>query len=228
MERYIQSAQSELPRETIPQALKNMIQVLDNSKIFDTQPLLGSEVRRLLQSFLPDLVKEIFAPPPPPRIPSPPVLPPNQVQAQPPIQPATDQLPVQAQNDQGQVPPPQPLENVPNNEVQQNQIPVQYAQPNQALEQQVNLPQEYGQGQMHPAHLQEQIQRQMQAAQYQMPGQAQQVVGAPLQFSNPLFGQIPSPVPFGQQQVPGQVVPQMPIQQQQYPVQDQTLPPPNA
>lgn len=84
MERYIHLAQSELPRETIPQALKNMIQVLDNSRVFDTQPLLGAEVRRLLQTFLPDLVKEIFAPPPPPR--SPPssvVLPPSMPQGAP-------------------------------------------------------------------------------------------------------------------------------------------------
>lgn len=71
MERYIQLAQSELPRETIPQALKNMIQVLDNSHIFDTQPLLGAEVRRLLQSFLPDFVKDIFFLPDPPRSPPP-------------------------------------------------------------------------------------------------------------------------------------------------------------
>jgi hypothetical protein len=69
MERYIQLAQGELPRETIPQALKNMVQVLDNSRIFDTQPLLGAEVRRLLGSFLPELVKEIFAPPPAPKSP---------------------------------------------------------------------------------------------------------------------------------------------------------------
>lgn len=46
-----------------------MIQVLDNSRVFDTQPLLGAEVRRLLQTFLPELVKEIFAPPLPPRSP---------------------------------------------------------------------------------------------------------------------------------------------------------------
>jgi hypothetical protein len=68
MERYIQSAHSELPRETIPQALKNMIQVLDNSRIFDTQPLLFEEVKRLMQSFVPELAKEIFAPVPAPAV----------------------------------------------------------------------------------------------------------------------------------------------------------------
>ncbi|KAI6222894.1 SEC7 domain-containing protein [Aphelenchoides fujianensis] len=65
MERYIHQSQSELTRETIPQALKNMIQVLDNSRIFESQPLLHEEVKRLLNSFIPELTREIFAPPPP-------------------------------------------------------------------------------------------------------------------------------------------------------------------
>ncbi|KAI6197555.1 SEC7 domain-containing protein [Aphelenchoides besseyi] len=63
MERYINAALSEVTRETIPQTLKNMIQVLDNSRLFESRPALRDEVQRLLDTFVPELKNEIFPPP---------------------------------------------------------------------------------------------------------------------------------------------------------------------
>ncbi|KAI6172463.1 Golgi-specific brefeldin A-resistance guanine nucleotide exchange factor 1 [Aphelenchoides besseyi] len=62
MERYINAALSEVTRETIPQTLKNMIQVLDNSRLFESRPALRDEVQRLLDTFVPELKNEIFPP----------------------------------------------------------------------------------------------------------------------------------------------------------------------
>ncbi|CAD5214902.1 unnamed protein product [Bursaphelenchus okinawaensis] len=62
MENYLKTAQSELPGEAIPQSLKNMIQVLDNSRLFEVQPILKEEIKKRMQLFDPDFVQEVFAP----------------------------------------------------------------------------------------------------------------------------------------------------------------------
>ncbi|CAD5221044.1 unnamed protein product [Bursaphelenchus xylophilus] len=62
MENYLKTAQSELPAEAIPQSLKNMIQVLDNSKLFEVQPILKEEIKKRMTLFAPDLAQEVFVP----------------------------------------------------------------------------------------------------------------------------------------------------------------------
>lgn len=60
MRRYWNCERSELLKEAIPESLKNMILVLDNSGVFVASPELYTATLEGLKPFLPELVEEIM------------------------------------------------------------------------------------------------------------------------------------------------------------------------
>uniref|UniRef100_A0A915DUN0 SEC7 domain-containing protein n=1 Tax=Ditylenchus dipsaci TaxID=166011 RepID=A0A915DUN0_9BILA len=64
MEEYLKTGCSDLLAEAIPESLKNMILVLDNSGIFNSNPELHQLISKRLALFLPELVTEIMSNPP--------------------------------------------------------------------------------------------------------------------------------------------------------------------
>uniref|UniRef100_A0A914WJB0 GBF1-like tetratricopeptide repeats domain-containing protein n=1 Tax=Plectus sambesii TaxID=2011161 RepID=A0A914WJB0_9BILA len=64
MERYLHTERSDLLSEAIPESLKNMILVLDNTGMFMAIPGLYEMTRNRLGTFLPELIVEILPSPP--------------------------------------------------------------------------------------------------------------------------------------------------------------------
>ncbi|KAI1710082.1 sec7 domain-containing protein [Ditylenchus destructor] len=70
MDEYLKTGCSDLLSEAIPESLKNMVLVLENSGLFNSNPELYHLISRRLSLFLPNLVAEIMSHPPEARKPS--------------------------------------------------------------------------------------------------------------------------------------------------------------
>lgn len=64
MDRYLHTDRSDLLSEAIPESLKNMILVLDNTKMFEMIPCLYEMTKARLGTLLPELLAETMPKPP--------------------------------------------------------------------------------------------------------------------------------------------------------------------
>lgn len=64
MDRYLHADRSDLLSEAIPESLKNMILVMDNTEMFNTIPDLYDMTVTRIGAFLPELLAEVMPGPP--------------------------------------------------------------------------------------------------------------------------------------------------------------------